>query len=75
MAILSQKFHDIKTKLHAVLTYRTGKCSVYHVCLKYHISKASLMRWNRAYDGTKESLMEKVGDLTRRIPIVIRILK
>lgn len=59
MAILSQKFHDIKTKLHAVLTYRTGKYSVYHVCLKYHISKASLMRWNRAYDGTKESLMEK----------------
>ena len=50
MAILSQKFHDIKTKLHAVLTYRTGKYSVYHVCLKYHISKASLMRWNRAYD-------------------------
>ena len=50
MAILSQKFHDIKTKLHAVLTYSTGKYSVYHACLKYHISKASLMRWNRAYD-------------------------
>ena len=26
---------------------------------RYHISKASLMRWNRLYDGTKESLMPK----------------
>ena len=59
MAIISQKSHDIKTKLHAVKTYRTNKYSVYHICLKYHISKASLMRWNKAYDGTKESLMDK----------------
>lgn len=29
------------------------------MCRKYHISKASLMRWNKAYDGTKESLGEK----------------
>lgn len=36
-----------------------GKYSVSHICRKYHISKASLMRWNKAYDGTKESLMEK----------------
>jgi transposase len=59
MIIISQKSHDIKTKLHAVLTYRTHKYSILHICMKYHISKASLMRWSKAYDGTSESLMEK----------------
>lgn len=59
MAIISRKSHDIKTKIHAVITYRTSKYSVYHICLKYHISKASLMRWNKVYDGTIESLMDK----------------
>lgn len=29
------------------------------VCRRYHISKASLMRWNKRYDGTKESLADK----------------
>ena len=59
MAIISQRFHDIKTKFHAVTTYRTGRYSVYHICTKYHISKASLMRWNKAFDGTIDSLKEK----------------
>lgn len=59
MAIISRKSHDIKTKIHAVITYRTSRYSVYHICLKYHISKASLMRWNKVYDGTIESLMDK----------------
>jgi transposase InsO family protein len=59
MAILTQKSHDIKTKFHAVTTYRKGNNSVYHVCLKYHISKASLMRWNKAFDGSIDSLKEK----------------
>ena len=26
---------------------------------KYHISKASLMRWNKLFDGSKKSLMDK----------------
>ena len=39
MAILSQRFHYIKTKFRAVTTYRTGRYSVYHICTKYHISK------------------------------------
>ena len=29
------------------------------VCRLYHISKASLMRWNELYNGTKESLFPK----------------
>lgn len=62
MTIISQnmtKSHDIKTKFHAVKSYRTNRFSVTHICLKYHISKASLMRWNKVFDGTLESLLPK----------------
>lgn len=59
MSIISYKLHDIKTKFHAVTSYRKGHYSVYHICTKYHISKASLMRWNKAFDGSIDSLKEK----------------
>ena len=29
------------------------------VCRRYKISKASLMRWHKLYDGTRESLLPK----------------
>lgn len=29
------------------------------VCRRYHISKSSLMRWHKKFDGTRESLLEK----------------
>ena len=35
--------------------YRSTK-DIDYVCRKYHVSKASLMRWNKRYDGTRESL-------------------
>ena len=50
--------HELKTRIYAIELYRKGNSSNY-VCRKYHISKASLSRWNRKYDGTKESLMDK----------------
>lgn len=50
--------HLLETKLHAVEIYRQTK-DISFVCRRYHISKASLMRWNRAYDGTRESLQNK----------------
>ena len=59
MSIIPRKSHDIKTKFHAVTSYRNNNYSVDHICNKYHISKASLMRWNKQFDGTKESLKEK----------------
>ena len=59
MSNITQNCHDINTKLHSVKTYRSGRHSVRHVCLMYHISKASLMRWNKVYDGTVESLIPK----------------
>ena len=50
--------HEITTREHAVKTYRSGN-SIAFVCRKYKISKASLMRWNKRYDGTRESLMNR----------------
>ncbi|MDD6276022.1 MAG: DDE-type integrase/transposase/recombinase [Clostridia bacterium] len=50
--------HEISTKVQAVSLYRNTK-DISFVCRRYHISKASLMRWNKLYDGTKESLQSK----------------
>lgn len=56
----SQRYlpHQITTKFHAVKLYRTG-VGVEFVCRRYHISKASLMRWNKKFDGTMQSLENK----------------
>ena len=59
MVIISRIPHEIKTRVHAVQTYRNTNCSVSFICRKYHCSKASLMRWNKRYDGTIESLIDK----------------
>lgn len=50
--------HKVTTRIHAVESYRETK-DIGFVCRKYHISKASLMRWNKQYDGTKASLTDK----------------
>ena len=50
--------HEITTKEHSVKLYRQTK-DISFVCRRYKISKASLMRWNKLYDGTRESLMPK----------------
>lgn len=56
----SQRYlpHQINTKFYAVKLYRTG-VGVSFVCRRYHISKSSLLRWNKKFDGTKESLLDK----------------
>ncbi len=50
--------HEVTTKINAVKLYRQTE-DISFVCRRYHISKASLMRWNKAYDGTRESLEPK----------------
>ena len=50
--------HLLKTRLYSVKLYRRTK-NIDFVLRRYHISKASLMRWNKKYDGTKESLADK----------------
>ena len=50
--------HTLETRFHAVQTYRAG-FSLAFVLRRYKISKASLMRWNRRFDGTKDSLRDR----------------
>ncbi len=50
--------HELSTKIHAVSLYRQTK-DIDFVLRRYHVSKASLMCWNRLFDGTKESLLPK----------------
>ena len=45
--------HELQTRINAVKTYRNGN-SINYVCRKYHVSRTSLYRWNKQYDGTKE---------------------
>lgn len=55
----SQRYlpHTLDTRYYSVLLYR--QCSdVRFVCRRYHISRASLMRWNRKFDGTRHSLAD-----------------
>lgn len=50
--------HEMTTKVNAVKLYRQTK-DIGFVVRRYHISKALLMRWNKLYDRTKESLTPK----------------
>ena len=62
MTSISQKQryipHELNTKFYATKLYRSGY-PISFVCRRYKISKSSLMRWNRKFDGSKESLMDK----------------
>lgn len=50
--------HEINTKEYAVKLYKS--CGdIKYVCRKYHISRTSLWRWIKKYDGSKESLRDK----------------
>ena len=59
--------HTVSTKEGAVNLYRRTK-NMDFVLRRYHISKASLMRWNKLYAGTKESLMPKSHKPHRQHP-------
>lgn len=50
--------HELTTRYHACEIYLNAHCKVSYVTRRYYISKASLMRWMKRYDGTKASLMD-----------------
>ena len=58
MTSISHYPHDLNTKYFAVLLYRNGN-PISFVCRRYKCSKASLMRWNKKFDGSRESLINK----------------
>ena len=52
--------HKIENRVAAVKMLRNSpRGSIDSICRKYHINRASLWRWNKRYDGTKESLIDK----------------
>ena len=49
--------HDLNTKFYAVHLYLKGyPLSLF--CRRYHVSKSSLLRWMKKFDGTKKSLID-----------------
>ena len=50
--------HTIDTMYYSVKLYSSG-CSINFVCRRYHISKASLMRWKKRFNGDRCSLRDK----------------
>lgn len=50
--------HEINTRYYAVMLYHTG-VEVSFVTRRYHISKSSLIHWNKKFNGTKSSLMDR----------------
>ena len=50
--------HEFKIRLFAVKLLRSGN-SISFVCRKYHVSRTSLYRWNKKYDGNDLSLKDK----------------
>ena len=48
--------HDLNTRFHACKLYANGNFTVRDIIRRYKVSKASLMRWMRRFDGTRESL-------------------
>lgn len=58
MASISNYPHSLNTKYYAVLLYRNGN-PISFVCRRYKRCKASLMRWNKNFDSTKDFLIYK----------------
>ncbi|MCI7056717.1 MAG: DDE-type integrase/transposase/recombinase [Selenomonas bovis] len=50
--------HELHTRIHAVKLYRSEH-EIFFVCRRYKVSKSSLLRWNKRYDGTPGSLMDR----------------
>ena len=48
---------DRETRVHAVRRAVVSKWPIKKVCGYYHVSRATLWRWVRRYDGTEESLL------------------
>ena len=67
MTSISHYPHSLNTKYYAVLLYRNGN-PISFVCRRYKCSKASLMRWNKRFDGTKDSLVFETKDISESEP-------
>lgn len=51
--------YSTELRLNAVLLYRSGKYTLSQLANKYGFCINSLARWNKIFDRTKESLMDR----------------
>lgn len=58
---------EMSMKINSVNLYRRTR-DIDFVIRRYHISKASLMRWNKRDDGSRESLLPKAHGPHREHP-------
>ena len=59
MSIIAHFQYPSKEKARIVSMYKRNHFSVCYICTKYSISKATLMRWCKIFDGTVQSLDNK----------------
>ena len=58
MTIITHKQVTTKEKVKIIKMYRNNS-SIKFITSRYGISKATLMRWNKLFDGTYDSLENK----------------
>ena len=56
--IITNKGTELKTRENAVKTYLNNN-DIEYTCRKYHISRSSIWRWVKKYDGTPENIASK----------------
>ncbi len=66
MTSISHYPHSLNTKYYAVLLY-INENSISFVCRKYKCFKETLMRRNKKFDGTKDSLIDNLIKLYQNI--------
>lgn len=50
---------DLDTRFNACKRVKESKWKISRACSFYHVKRASLFRWLKKFDGTKESLIDK----------------
>lgn len=66
MTSISHYPHSLNTKYYAILLY-INENSISFVCRKYKYFKEILMRRNKKFDGTKDSLIDNLIKLYQNI--------
>jgi len=51
--------HDLETRYQCCLRRIESKWPIRKICAYYHVSKRSLLRWLKAFDGTRDSLLPR----------------
>ena len=50
--------YNLDTRLEIILLYRTGKYTIKELSIRYGCCVGSISKWNKKFDGTKNSLLD-----------------